>query len=187
MVASGSHPTPTIGVYKFNRLKGAQRRILQLDFQTEVMCNVQRGHRNNQFRFDQIERIESEDGVHFTIHFEGDARPPYEYEADSLEEKNKIFRLLSLIVNKNRSSRMNQKVRWGVPASARDDGGALQAGHKANGNCTPLPRSTLFFLSFAGARGRRQGAEHPRGPGGKEGPLHGVLQLGHPAPGRPPR
>lgn len=48
------------GVYKFNRLKGAQRRILQLDFQTNVMCNVQRGHRNNQFKFEQIERVESE-------------------------------------------------------------------------------------------------------------------------------
>jgi hypothetical protein len=32
----GSYTTRCLGVYKFNRLKGAQRRILQLDFQTQV-------------------------------------------------------------------------------------------------------------------------------------------------------
>lgn len=31
-------------------------------------------------------------------------RAPYHYEADDLEEKNQIFRLLSLIVNQNRSN-----------------------------------------------------------------------------------
>lgn len=37
--------------------------------------------------------------------FTGDVRPPsIDYEADSLEEKNKIFRLLTLIVNHNRST-----------------------------------------------------------------------------------
>ena len=57
-----SNPTALLGVYKINRLKGAQRRILQLDFQTKVLCNIQKGHRNNQFRFEQIERVESEVG-----------------------------------------------------------------------------------------------------------------------------
>ena len=33
----------------------------------------------------------------------GDSRAPYEYEADSLEEKNKIFRLLNLITQSNRN------------------------------------------------------------------------------------
>jgi len=31
------------------------------------MCNVQRGHRNNQFGFAQIERVESQVGVLFVI------------------------------------------------------------------------------------------------------------------------
>lgn len=89
-------------VYKFNRLKGAQRRILQLDFQTLVMCNVQRGQRNHQYKFSDIARVESADGVGFTIQFVGD-KPDIDYEADTLEEKNRIFRLLSLIVNNNRA------------------------------------------------------------------------------------
>jgi len=53
----------------------------------------------------------SQDGVHFTVYFVVDQRQPYEYEADSLEEKNKIFRLLSLIVNNNRSSKSSDTVR----------------------------------------------------------------------------
>eukprot|EP00047_Mylnosiga_fluctuans_P024651 m.166145 g.166145 ORF g.166145 m.166145 type:complete len:1343 (+) comp9898_c0_seq4:65-4093(+) len=93
------------GVYKFSKLKGAQRRILQLDFSSKIMCNIQRGHRNNQIRFEDIERVESEDGLLFTIHVGGEARHTAEYEADSLEEKNKIFRLLSLIVSHNNSDR----------------------------------------------------------------------------------
>eukprot|EP00911_Craspedida_sp_UC1_P003024 UC1_evm6s2203 len=89
-------------VYKFNRLKGAQRRILQIDFQSKVMCNVNRGQRSHQFQFSDIAQIESADGVGFTISFSNE-RPPVDYEADTLEEKNRIFRLISLIVNHNRS------------------------------------------------------------------------------------
>ena len=48
------------GVYKVNRLKGLQRRILQFDFQTRVMCTIQNGHRTNPIGFDQIERVESD-------------------------------------------------------------------------------------------------------------------------------
>ena len=62
--------------------------------------------------------LELQDGVHFSVHFVGDARPPYEYEADTLEEKNKIFRLLSLIVNRNRSIK-GKTVRACVCARAR--------------------------------------------------------------------
>ena len=47
----------------------------------------------------------SQDGVAFTVHFTGEARPPVEYEADSLEEKNKIFRLMTMIVDGNNGGR----------------------------------------------------------------------------------
>ena len=95
------------GVYKMNRMKGAQRRILQLDFQARVLCNIANGKRNNQYNFGQIDRVESEDGVEFRVSFaalNGVAKQPHQYEADSLEEKNQIFRLLSLIVQNNRSN-----------------------------------------------------------------------------------
>ena len=62
------------GVYKINRLKGAQRRILQLDFQTKTLCHIQKGHRTNQIRFEQIDRVESEDGVSFSVAFSGESR-----------------------------------------------------------------------------------------------------------------
>ena len=51
-------------MYKLNKVKGPQRRILQLDFQSGVMCNVAKGHRTNQFKFDQIEKIESDVSVY---------------------------------------------------------------------------------------------------------------------------
>lgn len=75
--------------------------------------------------------------MHFTIHFVGDSRPPYEYEADSLEEKNKIFRLLSLIVTKNRASR-----------------GETRVSERKNGKLTPqcdgvmLPPLTLLPMLY---------------------------------------
>lgn len=34
----------------------------------------------------------------FVVHLLGEGKPPIEYEADSLEEKNKIFRLLSGVI-----------------------------------------------------------------------------------------
>ena len=48
------------GVYKINRLKGSQRRILQFDFQTRVLCTIQNGHRTNPIPYDQIDRVEGD-------------------------------------------------------------------------------------------------------------------------------
>lgn len=97
------------GVYKLNAKRmGGQRRILQLDFQARIFCNIANGKRHHQIPFGHIERIESEDGVEFAISFassEGEHRhKPHYYEADTLEEKNQIFRLISLIVNHNRTN-----------------------------------------------------------------------------------
>jgi hypothetical protein len=97
------------GVYKLNSKRmGGQRRILQLDFQASVFCNIANGKRHHQIPFGSIERIESEDGVEFAISFaatDGEHQhKPHHYEADTLEEKNQIFRLISLIVNHNRTS-----------------------------------------------------------------------------------
>ncbi len=51
----------------------------------------------------------------FTVHIGGDNRAITEYEADSLEEKNKIYRLLSLIVSHNNSDRTSKVIIYAHP------------------------------------------------------------------------
>ncbi len=53
----------------------------------------------------------AQDGMTFSIFFGGD-RPSVEYEADSLEEKNEIFRMLTLIINNNRANRKVRECAW---------------------------------------------------------------------------
>ena len=86
-----------------------------------MLCTIQNGHRTNPIPFDQIDRVdgdvwysvstcalltlEQQDGVGFVISFLGEVAAS-EFEADSLEEKNKIFRMLTLIIQINKK---NQK------------------------------------------------------------------------------
>ncbi|KJE97247.1 hypothetical protein CAOG_007686 [Capsaspora owczarzaki ATCC 30864] len=90
------------GVYKYTKLKSAQRRILQIDFQSRVLCNIKRGNRDKRFEFNQIESCECEDGLRFTINFVN--HEPSEYDADSIEEKIRISRLINYIVTKTKQS-----------------------------------------------------------------------------------
>ncbi|XP_077982635.1 uncharacterized protein LOC144437552 [Glandiceps talaboti] len=89
------------GVYKYYKHKQSQRRILQIDFQGGVLCNIQKGNLNRKFRFSQVERYESDEGTKFCIYFAD--YHEYELEADNLEEKEKILRLLQIIVEQNKS------------------------------------------------------------------------------------
>ena len=56
------------------------------------------------------------DGVAFTISFHGESVPPSEFEADSLEEKNKIFRMLTLIIEVNRKASKAEDVNVPQPS-----------------------------------------------------------------------
>eukprot|EP00051_Salpingoeca_urceolata_P007194 m.95448 g.95448 ORF g.95448 m.95448 type:complete len:1713 (-) comp15154_c1_seq2:26-5164(-) len=85
-------------VHKVGRLKATHRRILQLDFSTKVLCNVHKGQRLTQFSFETINRAESEDGVSFSVYISGE-KQPLEYEAETLEDKNKIFHLIQTIAS----------------------------------------------------------------------------------------
>ncbi|CAH1269171.1 DAAM2 [Branchiostoma lanceolatum] len=87
-------------VYKFFKHRTSQRRILQIDFDIKVLRNIQRGNVNNTFQFDQIAGSESAEGLRFFIYFED--YHEYELNADNLEEKNKILRLLNIIVEQNK-------------------------------------------------------------------------------------
>ncbi|XP_072013968.1 uncharacterized protein [Amphiura filiformis] len=90
------------GVYKYYKHRTCQRRILQIDFQSCQICNIQKGNLNRKFSFVQVTDYESEEGLRFFIYFKD--HQEYELEADSLEEKEKICRLLNLIVEQNKST-----------------------------------------------------------------------------------
>ncbi|KAI8504652.1 Cerebellin-4 [Branchiostoma belcheri] len=87
-------------VYKFFKHRTSQRRILQIDFAMKVLRNIQRGNVNNTFQFEQVAGSESAEGLRFFIYFED--YHEYELNADNLEEKNKILRLLNIIVEQNK-------------------------------------------------------------------------------------
>lgn len=110
------------GVHKLSRMGKALRRILQVDYQNFSICIVNNGKRSEQHTFDSVMHIESEDGVGFTISFaEGDSQNKVNtsFEADSLEEKNQIYRILSHVVKSNRSGKKHS-----LPGSLSE--------HKAN-------------------------------------------------------
>ncbi|XP_030831185.1 uncharacterized protein LOC100890634 isoform X2 [Strongylocentrotus purpuratus] len=90
------------GVYKYYKHRTCQRRILQIDFQACQLCNIQKGNLNRKFTFATVTDYESEEGLRFFIYFKD--HHEYELEADTLEEKEKICRLLHLIVEQNKST-----------------------------------------------------------------------------------
>ncbi|XP_071505640.1 uncharacterized protein [Diadema antillarum] len=90
------------GVYKYYKHRTCQRRILQIDFQACQLCNIQKGNLNRKFSFATVTDYESEEGLRFFIYFKD--HHEYELEADTLEEKEKICRLLHLIVEQNKSA-----------------------------------------------------------------------------------
>ncbi|XP_071958925.1 uncharacterized protein [Antedon mediterranea] len=89
------------GIYKYYRHRPCQRRILQIDFQACFICNIQKGNLNRKFNFSEVVDYESEEGLRFFINFTD--HHEYEMEADSPEDKEKICRLLQMIVEQNRS------------------------------------------------------------------------------------
>ena len=74
---------------------------MQFDFEAQTLCTVAKGKQLNSFPFDEIDAIDSDDGPQFsvtTVSAEEGTLTRHEFEADSLEEKNTIFRLVSLIL-----------------------------------------------------------------------------------------
>jgi hypothetical protein len=109
------------GVYRIKGGRQQARRGLVLDFQNRTCYTINSGKRSNTYQFSQILKVESEDGEQFTLTFvsnDGSTKAPVTYEADSLEEKNQCFRLLSLVVNANRS---NLKGSQGVTIDTVED------------------------------------------------------------------
>ncbi|EMP35783.1 hypothetical protein UY3_07020 [Chelonia mydas] len=85
-------------VYKYKRYRW-QKRILQIDFNTETIFNIEKGIIKKQFPFPQVKSCEDSEGRRFSIAFHG--RPHYELEAMSLEDKRKISHLVNKVTQSN--------------------------------------------------------------------------------------
>ncbi|XP_030144603.4 disheveled-associated activator of morphogenesis 1-A [Taeniopygia guttata] len=85
-------------IYKYKHYRW-QKRILQLDFNTRTIFNIEKGTIKKQFPFSQVKGCEDSERRRFSLLFHG--RQDYELEAVSLEDKRKIIYLLSRVIQSN--------------------------------------------------------------------------------------
>ncbi|XP_066055233.1 uncharacterized protein [Chamaea fasciata] len=89
-------------IYKYKHYRW-QKRILQLDFNTRTIFNIEKGIIKKQFPFSQVKGCEDSERRRFSIVFHG--RQDYELEAVSLDDKRKIIYLLSRVIQSNSCKR----------------------------------------------------------------------------------
>ncbi|XP_067651502.1 uncharacterized protein [Haliotis asinina] len=82
------------GIYK----KNGKRAILQLDFPGESIYLIQRGHIKKTYSFEQLQHFDSEEGLHIVLKFKDSE---FEFDADNVEEKYTLCRLISLVLDKD--------------------------------------------------------------------------------------
>ncbi|KAK7132681.1 hypothetical protein R3I93_019041 [Phoxinus phoxinus] len=85
-------------VRKFNRYIW-QKRVLQIDFSTSLICSIEKGIVKRQLLFSDVKNCHEATGARFSISFRG--RTDYELEAASLEDKQKIMLLVNQIIYSN--------------------------------------------------------------------------------------
>ncbi|XP_041334337.1 formin-like protein 13 [Pyrgilauda ruficollis] len=85
-------------IYKYKHYRW-QKRILQLDFSSRTIFNIEKGTIRKQFPFSQVRGCEDSERRRFSILFHG--RQHYELEAVSLDDKRKIIYLLSRVIQSN--------------------------------------------------------------------------------------
>uniref|UniRef100_A0A8B9ESA8 Uncharacterized protein n=1 Tax=Anser cygnoides TaxID=8845 RepID=A0A8B9ESA8_ANSCY len=85
-------------IYKYKHYRW-QKRILQIDFNTKTIFNIEKGIIKKQFPFSQVKACEDTERRRFSIVFHG--RQDYELEAVSLDDKRKIIYLLSRVIQSN--------------------------------------------------------------------------------------
>ncbi|XP_064530239.1 delphilin-like [Pseudopipra pipra] len=85
-------------IYKYKHYRW-QKRILQIDFNTRTIFNIEKGIIKKQFPFSQVKACEDTERRRFSIVFHG--RQDYELEAVSLDDKRKIIYLLSRVLQSN--------------------------------------------------------------------------------------
>lgn len=85
-------------VHKHNRYRW-QKRVLQMDFKTKLLCSIQKGIVKRQLPFSLVKSCDDGAGSRFSISFKG--HHDYELEATSLEDKHKIMQLMNQIIYEN--------------------------------------------------------------------------------------
>ncbi|XP_070766720.1 uncharacterized protein [Enoplosus armatus] len=76
-----------------------QKRVLQIDFKTKMLCSIERGIVKRQLPFSTVKSCDDGVGSRFSISFKG--HHDYELEATSLEDKHKIVQLVNQIIYGN--------------------------------------------------------------------------------------
>ncbi|XP_029912350.1 formin-like protein 6 [Myripristis murdjan] len=85
-------------IHKHGRYRW-QKRVLQIDFKTKMLCSIEKGIVKRQLPFSQVKSCEAGASSRFSISFKG--RHDYELEATSLEDKHKIMQLVNQIIYEN--------------------------------------------------------------------------------------
>ncbi|KAM9785596.1 uncharacterized protein ACB057_013960 [Neosynchiropus ocellatus] len=85
-------------VHKHGRYRW-QKRVLQIDFKTKLLCSIEKGIVKRQLPFSIVKSCDDGGGSRFSISFKG--HHDYELEATSLEEKHKMMQLVNQIIYGN--------------------------------------------------------------------------------------
>ncbi|MCJ8741858.1 hypothetical protein PDJAM_G00075570 [Pangasius djambal] len=85
-------------VHKFNSYRW-QKRVLQIDFSTKMVCSIEKGIVKRQFLFEQIKNCHDAAGTRFTVLFKD--HHEYELEAMSPQDKQKMLELVNQIIYRN--------------------------------------------------------------------------------------
>lgn len=111
-------------VHKYNRYRW-QKRILMIDFNSRMLCNIEKGMIKKQFKFNSIQSCEHLEGQKFSISFLG--HHDYELEATSSEDRVKILQL----VNQSIQSNINEAEQKQQSANntAQKNTGIIKEGH----------------------------------------------------------
>ncbi|XP_047428453.1 formin-like protein 13 [Mugil cephalus] len=76
-----------------------QKRVLQFDFNTKMLCSIEKGIVKRHLPFSTVKSCDDGVGSRFSISFKG--HHDYELEATSLEDKHKIMQLVNQIIYGN--------------------------------------------------------------------------------------
>ncbi|KAL6483408.1 hypothetical protein MHYP_G00082800 [Metynnis hypsauchen] len=85
-------------VYKFSSYRW-QKRVIQIDFNTKMVCSIVKGIVKRQFPFMEVTNCHDAAGTKFSVSFKG--HHDYELEAMSPEDKQKILELINQIIYRN--------------------------------------------------------------------------------------
>uniref|UniRef100_UPI00398F83EE uncharacterized protein n=1 Tax=Pristiophorus japonicus TaxID=55135 RepID=UPI00398F83EE len=85
-------------VYKYNRYR-RQKRVLTIDYNSRILCNIEKGIIKKQFSFKSIKSCEHTEGQKISISFL--RHHDYELEASSAEDRVKIIQLLNQVIQNN--------------------------------------------------------------------------------------